>query len=91
VTRYVEVWTLRRGVVSPAEPLDAANQWLANVAAETTDTADIDTLRSRATAAYRLERDPLPKPAEMARLARHVKPERMDIERAVRLAGMRGA
>jgi hypothetical protein len=82
--RFVVIATANRGAVDPHEPLDDAGQWLANMEAEASDLKDVDLLRRRATSGFQWERDPLPKPEEIARLTRRPKPERMDIERAFR-------
>jgi hypothetical protein len=34
MTRYVAVWSLKRGIIDPPEPLDAAEQCLANLEAQ---------------------------------------------------------
>ena len=31
MTRYVAIWSLKRGIIDPPEPLDAAGQHLANM------------------------------------------------------------
>ena len=82
--RFVVIATANRGAVDPHEPLDDAGQYLANMEAERCDAQDRNACRARATAGLQWERDPLPKPEEMARLTRRVQPERMDFERVFR-------
>jgi len=59
MTRYVAIWSLKRGNIDPPELLDDAGQYRANVEANLCDRQDMETLRRRATYGFKLERDPL--------------------------------
>jgi hypothetical protein len=59
MTRFVVIATAMRGAVNPPEPLGDAEQYRANMAAQTQDAADDDSLLRRATMHVQLERDPI--------------------------------
>jgi hypothetical protein len=45
MTRFVAVWSLKRGIVDPPEPLDAAGQREANLEAESYTVAPYQSVR----------------------------------------------
>ena len=57
MTRYIAIWSLKRGRID-REPLSDVGQYAANLEAEHCDAQDDAILRRRATAGYQLERDP---------------------------------